>query len=117
MGVAHLHKLCIAHRDIRPENLVVDWDFLPENYRLRCCYAVEGEDGVVNGQCWTKKGWMAPEMEERSKYSTIKADRWSTGQVLLYLLNKSRKEDTVLRMTQAARKLSTYHPNQHLVDA
>ena len=26
-GVAYLHKFCIAHRDIKPESLVVDRDF------------------------------------------------------------------------------------------
>ena len=52
---------------------------------------------------------MAPEME-KSMYSPIKADRWSIGQVLLYLLNKFRKEDTVLRTT--ARRLAAHNPDQ-----
>jgi serine/threonine protein kinase len=108
-GVAYLHKLCIAHRDIKPENLVVDWDFCVKIIDFDVAMQVEGEDDVVDGQCGTK-GWMAPEMEEKSMYSPIKANRWSTGQVLLYLLNKSRKEDKVLRTT--ARKLSTHDPNQ-----
>ena len=33
-AVAHLHKICMTHRDIKPEDLVVEWDFLPENDRL-----------------------------------------------------------------------------------
>jgi serine/threonine protein kinase len=70
---------------------------------------VNDEDEVVDGQCGTK-GWMAPEMEEKSMYSPIKADRWSTGQVVLYLLNKFRGKDTVLRTT--ARKLATHNPEQ-----
>jgi hypothetical protein len=69
---------------------------------------VSDEDEVVDGQCGTK-GWMAPEMEEKSVYSPIKADRWSTGQVLLYLLNKFKKEDTVLKTT--AKKLATHNPD------
>ncbi|KAF8494444.1 hypothetical protein F5888DRAFT_1636149 [Russula emetica] len=48
---------------------------------------------LVDGrQCGTK-GWMATEIEEKSMYSPIKADRWSGGKVLLYLLNVFRKED------------------------
>ncbi len=62
---------------------------------------------MVDGQCGTK-GWRAPEMEEKSMYSPIKADRWSTGQVLLCLLNKFKKEDTILRTI--ARKLITHNP-------
>jgi hypothetical protein len=44
-------------------------------------------------------------------FSPIKADRWSTGQVLLYLLSEFRKEDTVLRTT--ARKLTAHDPDKH----
>ena len=108
-GVAYLHKYCIAHRDIKPDNLVVDGDFCLKIIDFDVAMQVEGEDEVVEGQCGTK-GWMAPEMEEKSMYSPIKADRWSTGQVLLYLLNKFRKEDTVLRTT--ARRLATHNPDQ-----
>jgi len=70
---------------------------------------VKGEDEVVDGQCGTE-GWLAPEMEEKSVYSPIKADRWSTGQVLLYLLNRFRKEDRVL--STIARKLTTHNPER-----
>jgi hypothetical protein len=52
---------------------------------------------------------MAPEIEERSMYSPIKADRWSAGKVLLYLLEKFG-EDMVLKTT--ARKLTAYNPGQ-----
>jgi serine/threonine protein kinase len=106
-GVAYLHKFCIAHRDIKPENLVVGRDFCLKIIDFDVAMEVNDEDEVVDGQCGTK-GWMAPEMEEKSIYSPIKADRWSTGRVLLYLLKKVRKEDIVLRTT--ARKLTTHNP-------
>jgi serine/threonine protein kinase len=105
-GVAYLHKFCIAHRDIKPENLVVDWGFCLKIIDFDYAMEVIDEDEVVNGQCGTK-GWMAPETE-KSMYSPIRADRWSTGRVLLYLLNKFRKEDTVLRTI--ALKLTTHNP-------
>jgi serine/threonine protein kinase len=108
-GVAYLHTYRIAHRDIKPENLVVDGDFCLKIIDFDVAMQVKGEDEVVEGQCGTK-GWMAPEMEEKSMYSPIKADRWSTGQVILYLLDKFRKEDTVLRAT--ARKLTAHNPEQ-----
>ena len=109
-GVAYLHKICIAHRDIKPDNLVVDRDFCLKIIDFEFAMRVKGEDEVVEGQCGTE-GWMAPEME-KSMYSPIKADRWSTGRVLFYLLNKSRDDDTVLRTT--ARKLAAHNPDQRL---
>jgi serine/threonine protein kinase len=109
-GVAYLHENCIAHRDIKPENLVVDCNFCLKIIDFDVAMKVNDEDEVVDGQCGTK-GWMAPEME-KSMYSPIKADRWSTGQVLLYLLNKFRKEDTILRTT--TRNLTAHNPDQRL---
>ena len=110
-GVAYLHKFCIAHRDIKPDNLVIDRNFSLKIIDFDVAMVVEGEDEVVEGQCRTE-GWMAPEIEEKSMYSPIKADRWSTGQVLFYLLDKFREEDTVLRTT--ARKLTAHNPEQRL---
>jgi serine/threonine protein kinase len=108
-GVAYLHKFCIAHRDIKPENLVVDRNFSLKIIDFDVAMRVKGEDEVVEDQCGTK-GWMAPEIEEKSMYSPIKADRWSTGRCLLYLLDTFRKEDGDVRMI--ARKLTAYNPEQ-----
>ena len=108
-GVAYLHELCIAHRDIKPQNLVVDENFCLKIIDFDIAMQVNDEDEMVDGQCGTE-GWMAPEMEERSMYSPIKADRWSSGQVILYLLDKLKKEDIILRT--AARKLTVHDPNQ-----
>ena len=108
-GVAYLHKYCIAHRDIKPDDLVVDGDFCLKIIDFDVALRIEGEDEVVEGQCGTE-GWMAPEMEEKSMCKPIKADRWSTGKVLLYLLDKFREEDAVLRTT--AMKLTVHNPKR-----
>ena len=107
-GVAYLHKYCIARRDIKPKNLVVDGDLCLKFIDFDVTMRVKGEDEMVEGQCGTK-GWMAPEME-KSMYSPIKADRWSTGQVLLYLLDKFSEEDAVLRTT--VMKLTAHNPER-----
>ena len=49
---------------------------------------------------------------QKSMYSPIKADRWSTGRVPLYLLDKFRKEDSVLRAT--GKMLTPHNPEQRL---
>ncbi|KAH9952849.1 kinase-like domain-containing protein [Russula dissimulans] len=108
-GVAFLHKLCIAHRDIKPDNLLVDREFCLKIIDFDIAMQVKDEDEEVDGQCGTKH-WIAPEIEEKLMYSPIKADRWSTGRVLQYLLEKSRKGEESL-MT-IARKLMAYHPKQ-----
>jgi len=88
-GVAFLHKLCIAHRDIKPHNLVVDRNFCLKIIDFDIAMQVKDEE--VYGQCGTKH-WQAPEIEEKLTYSPIKADRWSTGRVLQYLLYESEKD-------------------------
>ncbi|KAI9462537.1 kinase-like domain-containing protein [Russula earlei] len=74
-GLAYLHKHCIAHRDIKPDNLLVDQDFCVKIIDFDVAMQVTGEGEEVNDQCGTKH-WMAPEIG-KSMHSPIKADRWS----------------------------------------
>jgi serine/threonine protein kinase len=77
-GVAYLHELCIAHRDIKPHNLLVDKYFCLKIIDFDIAMQVKNEDEEVNDQCWTH-GWIAPEIEEKLMYGPIKADWWSTN--------------------------------------
>jgi len=108
-GLAYLHRFCIAHRDIKPHNLLVDSDFCLKIIDFDIAMQVKDEDEEVADQCGTK-GWIAPEIEKKVMYSPIKADRWSCGHVLLYLLDKSRKDHLPLRAI--ARKLDVDNPKQ-----
>jgi serine/threonine protein kinase len=109
-GVAYLHEFCVAHRDIKPDNLVVDRNFSLKIIDFDVAMRVQGEDEAVKGRCGTK-GWMALEIQEKSEYSAIRADRWSTGKVLLYLLDKFRVlKDTLL--TTIAKKLTAHDPER-----
>jgi serine/threonine protein kinase len=49
-GVTYLHKFCIAQRDIKPENLVVDRDFCLKMIDFDVAMKVNDEDEVVDGQ-------------------------------------------------------------------
>jgi len=106
-GLAYLHELCIAHRDIKSDNLLVDQDFCLKIIDFDIAIRVKDEDEEVDDQCGTKH-WMAPEVEKKLRYSPLKADRWSCGRVLLYLLDEFRKGDKPLRAF--ARNLTVHTP-------
>jgi serine/threonine protein kinase len=109
-GLAYLHMHNIAHRDIKPDNLVVDNDFCLKIIDFDVAMQVKDEDEEVDDYCGTKY-WIAPEVEKATlMYSPIRADRWSCGHVILYLLDELGKEDNPLRAV--ARKLKVQNPKQ-----
>ncbi|KAI9511686.1 hypothetical protein F5148DRAFT_1009184 [Russula earlei] len=107
-GLAYLHEHCIAHRDIKPDNLLVDQDFCVKIIDFDLAMPVKGEDEEVDDEYGTKH-WMAPEIG-KSMHSPIKADRWSCGRVIIHLLDTLKKEDK--RLKAIARKLMAHDPNQ-----
>ena len=109
-GLAYLHGLRIAHRDIKPDNLLVDRNFCLKIADFDIAMQVKDEDEEVNDQCGTKD-WMAPEVENKSSmYSPIKADRWSCGRVLLYLLDEFKNKERLLRVI--GRELKAHDPKR-----
>ncbi|KAI0688991.1 kinase-like domain-containing protein, partial [Cytidiella melzeri] len=80
-GLAYLHRLSIAHCDIKPANIVVDRYFCPKIIDFDCAIQLKDEDEEVVGSCGTE-GWTAPEVSDSSLYSPLRADRWSSGHVI-----------------------------------
>lgn len=81
-GVAHLHSLKIAHRDISLENILLDDDF---HCRL-CDFGLATRKGSWCQGSVGKLFYMAPEVYANTKYyDGRKADLWSLG-VLLYIM-------------------------------
>src|SRR6266851_4018853 len=110
-GLGYLHQHDIAHRDIKPDNLLVrKEDFCLKVIDFDIAIQVKDEDEEVDGEYGTE-GWMAPEVKARSSmYSPIRADRWSCGQVIIFLLDEFGKEDKPLR--SIAMKLKARSPRR-----
>jgi len=108
-GVAYLHVSRVAHRDIKPDNLVVDRDFCLKIIDFDTAMRVKDDDEEVDDQCGTKH-WTAPEVENNKRHSPIRADRWACGLVLLYLLRRFKTVDEPLKAF--ARKLREKDPKE-----
>ncbi|KAI0286359.1 kinase-like domain-containing protein [Russula brevipes] len=106
-GVTYLHKCRIAHRDIKPDNVVVDGDFCLKIIDFDVAMRVKDEDEEVDGRCGTEH-WMAPEVEQNFRHSPIRADRWACGRVIIFLLDRFKEKDERLRAF--ARKLMVDNP-------
>jgi serine/threonine protein kinase len=108
-GLAYLHKHRIAHRDIKPDNLVLDKNLCLKIIDFDIARQVQDEDEEVDDQCGTEN-WMAPEVEKKLRHSPIRADRWACGRVLLFLLQRFGKEVKFLRVF--ATNLMAHNPKQ-----
>ena len=84
-ALAHIHGLGICHRDIKPQNLLVD----PETHILKLCdfgsakFLVKGEPNVAY---ICSRYYRAPELIFGSTHYTTAIDLWSEGCVAAELL-------------------------------
>ena len=111
-GLAYLHEHKVAHRDVKPHNLVCDGDFQLQIIDFDVAIEVQDENMEIDEYRGTKN-WTAPEMGEEEgltqMYSPIKADRWSCGRVLLrhMMVGKGDK-----RLSKFAEQLMANNPQQ-----
>ena len=117
-GLAYLHEHKIAHRDIKPGNLVRDRDFNLKIIDFDIAIKVEDENTEINGY-WGTEGWTAPEIGKEdgptvTMYSPIKADRWSCGSVILHhiLAGFEKGDHRFLSLLDFANQLMANDPQQ-----
>ncbi|KAL6865086.1 hypothetical protein ACP4OV_016237 [Aristida adscensionis] len=83
-AVAHAHARGVYHRDVKPENLLLDerGDVKLTDFGL-CAFAGRhlGPDGLTATSCGTP-AFVAPEILLKRRYDAGKADVWSCGVVL-----------------------------------
>lgn len=101
-GVSFMHKHGVAHLDLKPQNVLVNFDsgrlwIIDLSVSVR----VRSVDEMWEGLSGTR-GYMAPEVG-REKYSPILADRWSCGNLIKVLCNvcgPSKDRDVLLGISK-----------------
>jgi serine/threonine protein kinase len=99
-GVAFMHEHCVAHLDLKPENIIVDsstgqLSIIDYSVSQR----VSGTNEMLAGFAGTP-GHVAPEVDDKP-YSPIQADLWSCGNVLHnlgYHCRQSSQRDFLVRV-------------------
>ena len=87
LGIQHIHSKNVVHRDIKLENILIDFD---NNVKI-CDFGIgkvlENEDELLYDKCGTPM-YMAPEIilaNENNGYKGFPVDIWSSG-ITLYIM-------------------------------
>ena len=98
----HLHSLSVAHRDVKPENVVVADPLPATEPRITLVdmglAVIAAEKSEESAQCGTVP-FLAPEVREGVPYSAFAADAWSLGALFLELNYGAFAVDTVTGLT------------------
>ena len=121
LGIHHIHSKNVVHRDIKLENILIDF-----NNNVKICdfgigKVLDNENQLLFDKCGTPM-YMAPEIvlaNEDNGYKGFPVDIWSSGITLYIMLsgslpfslrNKNKKEDIFLSI--AKDKNNVYLQNQ-----
>lgn len=77
-GIAYLHSMKVYHRDLKLENLVMNADGTVKIIDFGLAVQLKDNDEKLYSCCGTK-GYLAPEVLDRSHYYGDDVDAWSTG--------------------------------------
>ncbi|TFL00740.1 kinase-like domain-containing protein, partial [Pterulicium gracile] len=86
-AVAFLHQHLIAHRDVKPENIVIDGAGILTLVDYSTAKDFSQENPLIDAAVGTRD-WIAPEVElcfnehTRKPYCPFRADIWAVGNVL-----------------------------------
>jgi len=108
-SINYLHALGFAHRDLKPQNILLD-----DNYNLKiidfgfvCRLTGKSGSGFNTTKVGTP-GYMAPELLSKSQYNGHVVDLFSLG-VILFIMYSGRPPFTVASDTDDLYRLITTH--------
>jgi serine/threonine protein kinase len=105
-GVAYLQHCSVAHLDLKPGNVVVQWDSESGEVDLNIVdfdISVFADAEPTISASRGTAGWWAPEVSAGKPYSPLLADRWSCGRVLMVFtecMKPSRMRETTRSWSQ-----------------
>lgn len=86
-AISECHSTGVVHRDIKPDNILVDKTFRPVILDFGCCQLDEGTALTLTDEGIGTRNYMAPECESGSAGQvTEKADIYSLGKLLWSLV-------------------------------
>ena len=97
-GLYYMHKSGISHRDMKPENVMLDHEYNVKIVDFGFAAPLEGRDG--SGFNRTFKGtlaYMAPEIIERRPYQGESVDLFALGCILFVMRSGSMPFDQMAR--------------------
>jgi len=105
LGLAYLHHQGIAHRDLKPQNILLMWNGIVKICDFGFAYYQGIHDLLPIASCGSYF-YVAPEVLNCEPYNGIRADIWSAGVVLFSLLAGERSfgESTIATFSEEAQK-------------
>lgn len=89
-GLNYLHRNRIVHSDLKPANILLDYDMVPKiaDFGLSRCFD-ENKSQTITAQAAGTLGYMAPELLHDRRI-TFKSDIYSLGIIILEILTGQR---------------------------